>query len=128
MTGWRPRPQPKSPGIQLLQPPAATQASHSSKVTSERPIAKGAEITASLGAASCGMRAVSCGGDPTSAEPAGTTTISGHSAQSLKVLGAASAGGRLSAWTVGASEATTSGFVGAGGTAAAGAGVGSTAG
>src|SRR5207253_1848395 len=44
MTGRFARPQPRSSG-RYLQPPAATQRSHSSNVTSRRPIAKGLAIT-----------------------------------------------------------------------------------
>src|SRR5580692_3248339 len=43
-------------------------------------------MTASLGAGSCGRRAVSCDGEPIKAAPRGATTISGQASQSLKLL------------------------------------------
>src|SRR5262245_29301282 len=76
MTGRLPRPQPLSLGL-YLQPPTETQASHSAKVTSNFPTANAFAIVTL-----CTGLLIS---DPIMTSPAGTTTISGHSGQSLNV-------------------------------------------
>ena len=89
MTGRLPRPQSLSPGL-CVQPAPATHASHCAKVTSYLPAAKGcAKVTLRCGPSS-GLRPRSLGGDPIMNSPAGTTTISGQSAQSRNASLAAS--------------------------------------
>ena len=88
-------------------------------------------MTASLGACSCGRRAISCGGEPIKAAPRGATTISGHVSQSLNLL--VPALGILTAdGAVDANDAVTTGFgvvTGAGAVSATGVvGAGLTAG
>src|SRR5436190_22473138 len=83
MTGRLPRPQPWSSG-RYLQPPAVTQASHSANSISNLPTANHAILTVRCGPSSLN-RSASLAGDPIMNSPAGTTTISGHSGQSLKV-------------------------------------------
>ncbi len=83
MTGRRPLPQPASPG-RCLQPPAATQASHSANVTSNLPTANGRSIVTLRCGPSALSRPASLAGEPIMKLPAGTTTISGQPSQSLK--------------------------------------------
>src|SRR6516225_2354702 len=85
MTGRRPRPQPWSEGLYPLQPPSATQASHSSKVTANRPTAKGFPILTECCGPSTDVCSSSLVGDPIVKVPEGTTTISGHCSHSLKL-------------------------------------------
>src|SRR5215831_15808285 len=95
MTGRLPRPQSLSPGL-CVQPAAATHASHCAKVTSYLPAANGrAKVTLRCGPSS-GLRPRSLGGDPIMNSPAGTTIISGQSAQSRNTsLGPAASPARL---------------------------------
>src|SRR5262245_6261067 len=84
ITGLLSRPHPLSSGL-CLQALAATQASHSAKVTSYFPAAKAlAMVTVRCGPSSS-ERPSSPNGDPIVKLPAGTTTISGHSSHSLKL-------------------------------------------
>src|SRR5262249_19911082 len=67
------------------QSPAATQAPHSSSVTSNLPTAKGLPmVTLCMGPSSFSCFS-SFSGDPLMKLPAGTATLPGHSGQSLKV-------------------------------------------
>src|SRR5262245_40266207 len=84
MTGRLPRPHPRSSGLRPLQPPSATQASHSSNVTEYFPAENGAAIVTRTSTSSL-YRSGSFAGDPIMKVPAGTTTISGQVGQSLKV-------------------------------------------
>src|SRR3954464_15153546 len=111
MTGRLPRPQPRSFGRWLLQAPSSVHLLHSANVTSYRPIAKGLSIVTR-----CTGRSYSAF-DPIMNEPAGTTTISGQSAQARKVCPALN--------RVGAAVAADAGGViaaGPGGRAGCGAG------
>src|SRR4051794_16301035 len=110
MTGRLPRPQPRSFGRWLLQAPSSVHLLHSANVTSYRPIAKGLSIVTR-----CTGRSYSAF-DPIMNEPAGTTTISGQSAQSRKVCPALN---RVGAVAAGAGGVTAAG---AGGRAGCGAG------
>src|SRR5215204_3743192 len=84
MTGRAPRPQPSSSGLSL-QPPALTHASHSANVTSYFAIANGELMVTLRCGPSFSSRLFSFTGEPIMKKPVGTTTISGHSGQSLKV-------------------------------------------
>src|SRR5262249_20432593 len=84
MTGRRPRPQPLSSGRYSLHPLAATQASHSSNVTSYMPAAKDGTVTRCCGLSSS-KRPGSVAGEPIVKLPLCTTTICGQSVQSLNV-------------------------------------------
>src|SRR5689334_17470845 len=68
-----------------LQPPSAAHASHSSKVTENRPTAKGRAIVTVCCGPSSAERPGSPFGDPIVKLPAGTTIISGQFAHSLNV-------------------------------------------
>src|SRR5437764_142352 len=79
ITGRLPLPQPWSSGL-CLQLPLDAHASHSANVTSNLPTANGlAMVTLCVGFSSLFFS------DPIMKLPAGTTTISGHSGQSLKL-------------------------------------------
>src|SRR5262249_13450480 len=74
ITGRRPLPQPWSLGVRLLvQPPPATQVSHSANVTSNLPTANGALILTR-----CGGFSLSLSFYPIMNSPRGTTTIVGQ--------------------------------------------------
>src|SRR5215471_2782497 len=79
IAGRLPCPQPRSSGL-YLQPPAETQASHSAKVASNFPTANGLAIVTL-----CTGFSLLYSSEPIMNSPAGTTTISGHVSQSLKL-------------------------------------------
>src|SRR4029079_13372409 len=98
--GRLPRPQPKSSGFTPLHPPSATQRSHCSNVTSYLLSANGEEIVTRCCVSA--PRYISDAGEPIVNCPAGITTISGHSAQSVNEAVAAvdtASGGALHAAT-----------------------------
>jgi hypothetical protein len=78
-TGRLSRPKPWSFGA-WLHAPSAAQASHSVNVTSNLPTAKGRASTTSC----TGVSSLAAS-EPIANVPAGTTTISGHAGQSLKL-------------------------------------------
>src|SRR5262249_12936850 len=95
MTGRLPRPQSLSPGF-CVQPAAATHHSHCAKLASYLPAANGCAKVTLRGGPSSGLRPRSLGGDPIMNSPAGTTIISGQSAQSRNTsLGPAVSPARL---------------------------------
>src|SRR6516225_6705168 len=79
MTGRRPRPHLSSSGL-CLQPPADTHMSQSANVTSNSLTASGLVIVTL-----CTGFSSEYSSEPIMKSPAGITTISGHSGQSLKV-------------------------------------------
>src|SRR3954470_16247282 len=80
ITGWSPRPQPRSSGLNL-HASAATHLSQSSKVISLRLMAKGSAIVTRCTGRSNGVAAA-----PISKEPDGMIISFGHSGQSRKTF------------------------------------------
>src|SRR5436190_16748661 len=78
MAGRSPRPQSRSSG-RYLHAPSSAHLSHSSKVTSRRPIAKGFGMVTRCAGFSYSKA------EPISKVPAGTTTSSAHPVQSRKM-------------------------------------------
>jgi hypothetical protein len=85
MTGCRPRPQTSGGLCWHPVTVSATHASHSAKVSSNLLTANGLAIVTLCWGPSSLHRLASSAGEPIMNSPAGTTTISGHSGQSLKV-------------------------------------------
>src|SRR3954469_5666440 len=77
ITGRRPRPQPDS-AANVRQPPAATHASHWSKVTSCIETANGPAIVTGCKGPSSSERPPSLSGEPIVNAPLGTTTMPGQ--------------------------------------------------